>query len=91
MVVGTWIGIADIFHNPGKASLAVLMFGLVFATFVHTSTPHRLWIASAYAGLMTEDRVEYVRETVEVLMKEQNSDYTTYERRPSHPIPRSAS
>jgi hypothetical protein len=67
------------------------MLGLAFATFVHTSTPHRLWIASAYADLMSEDRVEYVRETVEVLMKEQDSDYTDYERRPSHPIPRSAS
>jgi hypothetical protein len=42
------------------------MLGLAFATFVHTSTPHRLWIASAYADLMTEDKVEYVRETVEV-------------------------
>jgi hypothetical protein len=65
-VVGTWIGIKEMFHNPGKVLLAVLMLGLASATFVETSTPHRLWIASAYADLMSEDKVEYVREVVEV-------------------------
>jgi hypothetical protein len=39
------------FHNPGKVLLALLMLGLSTATFIETSTPHRLWIASAYADI----------------------------------------
>ena len=64
---GTWIGIKEIVHNPGKVLIAVLMLGLSTATLVQTSTPHRLMISDAWADLSSYDgEVKYVREVVEV-------------------------
>src|SRR5688572_17956864 len=65
IAVGTWIAIKEMFHNPGKVLLAVLMLGLSTATTVQTSTPHRLWISEALADLTTDEEVKYVREVVE--------------------------
>lgn len=66
LVSGTWIGIKEMFHNPGKVLLAILMLGLSTATLVQTSTPHRLMISDAWADLTSEDQITYVREVVEV-------------------------
>jgi hypothetical protein len=63
---GTWIGIKEMFHNPGKVLLAVLMLGLALATFIETSTHHRLKISEAWADLTTDEEVRYVREVVEI-------------------------
>ena len=66
---GTWIGIKEIVHNPGKVALAMLVLGS-FAAFTISAQPHLLSIKSAWADLTTDEEVKYVREVVETSVDE---------------------
>ena len=64
IAVGTWIGIKEMFHNPGKVALAILVLGQSFAAFTISAQPHLLSIQSAWADLTSTDETKYVREVV---------------------------
>jgi hypothetical protein len=61
---GTWIGVKEMYHKPGKVALAILMLGLAFNTFMELAPEHKavLIAQEAWADLTTIDTV-YIHET----------------------------
>ena len=72
IVVGTWIAVKEMYHNPGKVALAVLVLGSALNTFMEVTPTHPavLIVQEAWADLTTADNVYQAATSTVITIKD---------------------